>query len=86
MSDQPVLINIIICLYCIGMGLSAGAVLFGELARTSSKKQRTGIFSLFMSTRQIGLVIGPAFNLFLRECDFSIGPFVVDKYTAPAVS
>ena len=72
--------------HCTGIGISGGAVLFGELARTTSKKQRTSVFSLFMSTRQIGLVIGPAFNLFLRICDFKIGPFIVDKYTAPAVS
>ena len=29
---------------------------------------------------------GPAFNLFLRLCDFKIGPFVVNKFTAPGVS
>ena len=29
---------------------------------------------------------GPAFNLFLRITNFSIGPFKVSKYTAPGVS
>lgn len=28
---------------------------------------------------------GPAFNIFLRLCDFHMGPFVVNKYTAPGV-
>lgn len=28
---------------------------------------------------------GPAFNLFLRLCDFKLGPFVVNKYTSPGV-
>lgn len=28
---------------------------------------------------------GPAFNIFLRLCDFHLGPFVVNKYTAPGV-
>ncbi|XP_028830914.1 uncharacterized protein mfsd8l2 isoform X4 [Denticeps clupeoides] len=28
---------------------------------------------------------GPAFNIFLRLCDFSLGPFVVDKYTSPGL-
>ena len=96
---------------CSGIGVSAGSVLFGELARTTTKKERTAVFSLFMATRQIGLVIGkcicvyrfsiclsiciyvtiyslsgPAFNLFLRICNFNLGPFTVDKFTSPAVS
>lgn len=28
---------------------------------------------------------GPAFNIFLRLCDFHLGPFVINKYTAPGV-
>ncbi|XP_071347276.1 uncharacterized protein mfsd8l2 isoform X3 [Trachinotus anak] len=27
----------------------------------------------------------PAFNLFLRLCDFKLGPFVVNKYTSPGI-
>lgn len=69
-----------------GVGVGAGAILFGEIARTSSKKQRTTAFAIFMSTRQIGLVVGPACNLFLRACSFAIGPFKVNKWTSPAVS
>lgn len=68
------------------MGVSAGAVLFGEIARTSRKKERTVAFSIFMSARQVGLVIGPGLNLFLRICNFKLGPFIVDKYRSPAVS
>lgn len=30
-------------------------------------------------------ITGPAFNIFLRLCDFHLGPFVVNKYTAPGV-
>lgn len=32
-----------------------------------------------------GFDTGPAFNIFLRLCDFNVGPFVVNKYTAPGV-
>lgn len=71
--------------FLVGIGVSAGSVLFGELARTTTKKERTAVFSLFMATRQIGLVIGPAFNLFLRICNFNLGPFTVDKFTSPAL-
>lgn len=31
------------------------------------------------------LFVGPAFNIFLRLCDFQLGPFIVNKYTAPGV-
>lgn len=34
----------------------------------------------------IYMYTGPAFNLFLRITNFSIGPFKVSKYTAPGVS
>ena len=40
------------------MGAGAGAAIFGELARTSTKKERTAVFSVFMSMRQIGLIVG----------------------------
>ena len=70
----------------VGIGVSAGAVLFGEIARTSDKKRRTVAFSIFMSARQVGLVIGPGLNLFLRICNFNLGPFKVDKFRSPAVS
>ena len=41
-----------------GLGAGAGAALFAELARTSAKKERTTIFSVFMSMRQVGLIVG----------------------------
>ena len=46
----------------VGIGMSAGAIIFGEIARTSLKKERTAVFALFMSTRQFGLVIGEQSN------------------------
>ena len=41
-----------------GIGWSAGTVVFGELARTSTKSERTRVYSLFMSIRQFGLILG----------------------------
>jgi ceroid-lipofuscinosis MFS transporter 7 len=66
-----------------GIGAGAGASIFGYLAQTSSKKDRTAFFSLFMAARQVGMVFGPGMNFFLRYSNFYIGPFIVDKYTAP---
>jgi ceroid-lipofuscinosis MFS transporter 7 len=71
--------------FLIGVGVSAGAVLFGEIAYTYPVKQRTAAFSVFMSARQIGLIFGPGLNLFLRICNFNIGPFAVNKWTSPAL-
>ena len=30
--------------------------------------------------------LGPGFNLFLREFNVKLGPFLIDKYSAPGVS
>lgn len=48
---------------CAGVGAGAGAAIFGELARTSTKKERTKVFSIFMAVRQLGLVIGKGWCL-----------------------
>ena len=69
----------------IGIGAGAGAVLFGEVARTTTRKERTAAFTLMVAVRQTGLIIGPALNLFLRQLDYKVGPFVLNKHTAPGV-
>ena len=53
-----------------GIGWSAGTVVFGELARTSTKSERTRVYSLFMSMRQFGLILG-------KEPSTSIYPFIL---------
>uniref|UniRef100_A0A673IY69 Si:ch211-38m6.6 n=1 Tax=Sinocyclocheilus rhinocerous TaxID=307959 RepID=A0A673IY69_9TELE len=60
----------------ISIGAGAGSSIFGFLT----------LFAAVMACRQAGLLIGPAFNIFLRLCDFKLGPFVVNKYTSPGVS
>lgn len=62
----------------------------------SDQSQSTALwyisFSLFIllcfySNHVLVLIVsGPAFNIFLRLCDFQLGPFVVNKYTAPGVN
>lgn len=68
-----------------GIGTGAGSSIFGFLTRSTLPEDRATIFAAVMACRQAGLLIGPAFNIFLRLCDFSIGPFMVDKYTAPGL-
>ncbi|XP_014870059.1 major facilitator superfamily domain-containing protein 8 [Poecilia latipinna] len=68
-----------------GVGAGAGSSIFGFLTRSTLPQERAGIFAAIMACRQAGLLIGPAFNLFLRLCDFKLGPFVVNKYTSPGI-
>ena len=44
--------------FLVGLGAGAGAAIFAELALTTTKQQRTTIFSLFMALRQLGMVVG----------------------------
>ncbi|KAM5164554.1 major facilitator superfamily domain-containing protein 8-like [Mantella aurantiaca] len=68
-----------------GVGAGAGASIFGYLTQHSSNKDRVPVFAMAMACRQAGLLIGPAFNIFLRYCTFQLGPFHVDKFSAPGI-
>ncbi|KAF1385590.1 hypothetical protein PFLUV_G00109350 [Perca fluviatilis] len=68
-----------------GIGTGAGSSIFGVLTRSTAPKDRATVFASVMACRQAGLLIGPACNVFLRLCDFHLGPFVVNKYTAPGL-
>ncbi|XP_071342029.1 major facilitator superfamily domain-containing protein 8 [Trachinotus anak] len=68
-----------------GIGTGAGSSIFGILTRSTAPDDRATVFAAVMACRQAGLLIGPAFNIFLRLCDFHMGPFVVNKYTAPGL-
>ncbi|XP_026547223.1 major facilitator superfamily domain-containing protein 8-like, partial [Notechis scutatus] len=66
-----------------GVGTGAGASIFGYLTRSTTSQERSKVFAAVMACRQVGLLIGPACNLFLRLCNFHLGPFVVNKFTSP---
>ncbi|KAI5103837.1 major facilitator superfamily domain-containing protein 8, partial [Silurus meridionalis] len=68
-----------------GVGAGAGSSIFGFLTQTTVPEERARVFAAVMAARQAGLLIGPAFNIFLRLCDFRLGPFIVNKYTAPGL-
>uniref|UniRef100_A0A8C4Z0Y1 Major facilitator superfamily domain containing 8-like 2 n=1 Tax=Gadus morhua TaxID=8049 RepID=A0A8C4Z0Y1_GADMO len=68
-----------------GVGAGAGSSIFGFITRCTQADERASVFAAIMAFRQAGLLIGPAFNMFLRLCDFKLGPFVVDKYTSPGI-
>ena len=50
--------NCFLHVFFAGVGAGGGAVIYGELARTSTKKERTAIISLFVTLRHIGFIIG----------------------------
>ncbi|GFS25083.1 solute carrier family 2, facilitated glucose transporter member 10 [Elysia marginata] len=66
-----------------GLGAAGEAVVVAEVSRFTAEKERTGIISNLIATRQVALLLGPALNLLLRLADFEIGPFAVTKYSAP---
>ncbi|XP_049587940.1 major facilitator superfamily domain-containing protein 8 [Syngnathus scovelli] len=68
-----------------GIGTGAGSSIFGFLTRSTASEDRSTVFAAVMICRQVGLLIGPAFNIFLRLCDFHLGPFVVNTFTAPGL-
>lgn len=41
-----------------GIGTGVGAALFADIARATAKEKRTGVMSIIMATRQLGLVLG----------------------------
>lgn len=66
-----------------GLGAGGEALILAEIGRVTSEEERTGVISILVAMRQLGLVFGPGLNIFLRLSNFYIGPFIVDKYTAP---
>ena len=61
-GSQPLL-----SLYTTGIGAGAGAAIFGYLAHTSTRKERTGFFSMFMAARQIGLILGGPLRMYVIQ-------------------
>jgi len=42
----------------LGIGAGIGAGIFAQIARTTTEKERTGMFSIAMGLRQFGLLVG----------------------------
>lgn len=68
-----------------GIGSGVGSSIFGFLTRVTAPGERATVFAAVMACRQAGLVIGPAFNIFLRLCDIQLGPFILNKFTSPGL-
>ncbi|PAA46993.1 hypothetical protein BOX15_Mlig002881g3 [Macrostomum lignano] len=68
-----------------GVGAGAGAAIVSDIARATNVRERTGVIAMLMACRQVGLVIGPGCNLFLRLVNTSIGPYPLTAYSVPGL-
>lgn len=66
-----------------GFGEGYISAMWGELARVTTKEQRTRYFAILKGSNLLGAAIGPALNLFLKEFDFHIGGWHIDFRTSP---
>lgn len=69
-----------------GIGLGCLGCLFSDIVKTTQVSERSKRLSKIMVGRQIGLIMGPAFNLITVSFDYKIGPFKLDSLSAPGVS
>ena len=69
-----------------GLCLGASPVALAYIAKTTSEKQRIGVIAIVMASRQLGLMCGPAFNIFLRKANYLLfGRFPVDRKSSPGL-
>ncbi len=66
-----------------GFGEGFISAMWGELARVTTKEQRTRYFAILKGSNLLGAALGPAFNLFLKEINFNIGAWPIDFRTSP---
>lgn len=66
-----------------GFGEGFISAMWGELARVTTKEQRTRYFAILKGSNLLGAAVGPAFNLFLKEINFNIGDWPIDFRTSP---
>jgi MFS family permease len=66
-----------------GFGEGYISAMWGELARVTTKEQRTRYFTILKGSNLLGAAIGPALNLFLKEFNFYIGSWHIDFRTSP---
>ena len=66
-----------------GFGEGYISAMWGELARVTTKEQRTRYFAILKGSNLLGAAIGPSWNLFLKEFNFYIGNWHIDFRTSP---
>ena len=63
----------------IGIGAGIGGGIFAQIARTTTEKERTGMYSIAMALRQFGLLVGMLISVitlgYFRHTLFIYFPF-----------
>jgi len=60
----------------LGCGIAAGSAMLADVCRATTYEERTPILALCNATRQMGILIGPAFQLLLSNINFKIGDWL----------
>lgn len=68
-----------------GVGLGVVSCTFSDIVKTTNAQERSTILSRIMIGRQLGMIIGPAFNFILLKVHAQIGPFLLDNLSAPGL-
>ncbi|CAG0888362.1 unnamed protein product [Darwinula stevensoni] len=68
-----------------GLGSGILAVILAELARATSNRERTTCLTLGFGCRQLGLLLGPAYNLALHGVQFQFGVIHVNEASLPGL-
>lgn len=55
-----------------GVGTTAGGVMIAEVCRATSMEERTPILTIFNAIRQVGILVGPAFQILLAQINFQV--------------
>ena len=69
-----------------GIGSGSGSSIFGSVSKTTGQKERTSKLAQLMSVRQLGLIVGPAFNFLLGKLNFNMGSVHINNLSGAGVS
>jgi len=66
-----------------GLGAANYTLVSVYVAKITTVDDRTAVTARLNIFMEMGLLLGPAFAIVFEQIDFTLGPFVVNKYTAP---
>ncbi|VDN25140.1 unnamed protein product [Dibothriocephalus latus] len=68
-----------------GVGASCESPMYADLTRATDESERTPYIIVLLLSRQVGLIIGPAFTLILHQMTIEIGPVQISVYNGPGL-
>ncbi|CAL8081278.1 unnamed protein product [Orchesella dallaii] len=77
--------NILVSRLICGCGTAAGSAMLAEVCRVTAVEERTPILAICNATRQLGILVGPVFQIILEYFDFNVAGFQVTPLNAPGI-